>query len=422
MKSIIVAAVLSSNLCAAYPFYRCLRDSQMPKVSHFACVSVFIFYDIGLFAELFNSTAFDQYFIPFFGANHEVQLKTLFVLLLAPWLFRLGSAVTGFMPQFEQERFYSTMSKNKQRLFYLTAITISVCFAAFGVQTFSQGESIWATRSELASSWGPLIIIFYTPLHLLAFYVRQSNAATSRGKILSIWLVIATIASTVNIGQRTNMIMPILVFFLFKSKLTLNKFILFSSIVIVTASLLLPLFKWQHEDSSSFGELVATTISTDVSRTSLLTTVVDSTITSRVHTIVPYPLAGYFYDIFYYVPRSVAPFKGWATADYFTSYITATPVDKLAWGFAFGAIEEVIINTGYWCFIPGLIIYGLGMGLLDRLSLIVPSVVVPTRLGAIWLCGYSSSSIFLTFVTMGLVCIICHNIFVNQSLNLQSSS
>ncbi|MEL6495749.1 MAG: hypothetical protein AAFQ41_11605, partial [Cyanobacteria bacterium J06623_7] len=189
----------------------------------------------------------------------------------------------------------------------------------------------------------------------------------------------------------------------------------------LVAALLLPVFKWQHDDDVPVGELIASTISTDVARTSLLTTVVEATTTDRVHEIVPYPLAGYVYDIFYYVPRSIAPFKGWATADYFTSYITLTPIDRLSWGFAFGAVEEVIINTGYWCFIPGLIVYGLIMGLLDRLSLVIPSLVVPTRLGGIWLCGYSSSSLLLTFVTMSIVSIICHIIFVSKSTKIKLS-
>lgn len=418
MKLIIVLSILASHLLAAYPFYYCLRNNFMPKVSHFACVSVLIFYDVGLFAELFDYNILDPYFTAFFAADHAIQLKTLFVLLLAPWLFRIGSAVTSPRFQFEQERFNSSMGVNKRWLFYFVAISISVAFAVFGFQTFSQGESIWATRTEFASSWGPLIIIFYTPLHLLAFYVRQSDAATFRGKLLCLWLVIATVASTISIGQRTNVLVPILVFFLFRNKITLRKFILFSSITIIVASLLLPLFKWQHETGVPAGELIAATISTDVSRASLLTTVVEATATARVHQIVPYPLAGYVYDLFYYIPRSLAPYKGWATADYFTSFITFTPIDQLSWGFAFGAIEEVIINTGYWCFIPGLVIYGLILGLLDRISLIIPSLVVPTRLGAIWLCGYSSSSIFLTFVTMSIVGIICHIIFVNESTKL----
>ncbi|MEL6495005.1 MAG: hypothetical protein AAFQ41_07755, partial [Cyanobacteria bacterium J06623_7] len=203
MKSITVAAVLLSHLLAAYPFYYALRHQLMPKVVHFACVSVVIFYDVGLVAELFDYKIYDRYFTPFFAADHAVQFKTLIVLLLAPWLFRLGSAMTTPKFDFEQDRFSSSMTPNKRRLFYFTAIAISVAFAAYGLQNVFQGESIWATRSNFALNWGPLIIIFYTPLHLLAFYARQSDAATFKGRLLSFWLVLATIASTISIGQRT---------------------------------------------------------------------------------------------------------------------------------------------------------------------------------------------------------------------------
>lgn len=127
-------------------------------------------------------------------------------------------------------------------------------------------------------------------------------------------------------------------------------------------------------------------------------------------------MAGYIYSALFYVPRSIAPFKGRSTADYFTSYIASEPLEGIAWGFAFGAIEEIILNTGFLGFLPGIIIYGLCLGSLDKLSLHIPSLLVATRLGAIWLCGYSSTSILLTFVTMAIVCWICHFLFVEKPI------
>jgi hypothetical protein len=123
-------------------------------------------------------------------------------------------------------------------------------------------------------------------------------------------------------------------------------------------------------------------------------------------------MAGYVYSALFFVPRQIAPFKGDSTAHYFTAYIAGIDPQDIDWGFGVGVIEELIINGGGLIVIPGLLVYGMLMGLLDRASLQVPSITVATRFAAIWLCGYNLPSIILQFGAMILTALVLHFVFV----------
>jgi hypothetical protein len=189
------------------------------------------------------------------------------------------------------------------------------------------------------------------------------------------------------------------------------------AVALIAASALLPFFKWQKADdqdvSASIGTLVAETIQTDFYRGNILVTALEKSEVLGTK-IMPYPMSGYLYTLLYYVPRNMAPFKGWSTSQTFTSVVDKTPVEETLWAFGVGAIEELLLSIGVVLCLPCLLIYGMGMGLLDNLSSKVPSLLIPSRLAAIWLCGYESSTVMLTFGTMAIINFILHNLFVGR--------
>jgi hypothetical protein len=91
------------------------------------------------------------------------------------------------------------------------------------------------------------------------------------------------------------------------------------------------------------------------------------------------------YTLLFYVPRGAAPFKGWSTSQTFTATIDRTHIAVNVW--AFGIMEELLLNVGYLLVMPCLVIFGMELGILDNISLRILSLLIPTRLAAIWICG-----------------------------------
>ncbi len=72
--------------------------------------------------------------------------------------------------------------------------------------------------------------------------------------------------------------------------------------------------------------------------------------------ILPYPGEGYVYSLLFYIPRVLAPFKGYASTTYYTSQKTNTAPENLTWGLAIGCIEESVLNFGFLLSFPDVII------------------------------------------------------------------
>jgi hypothetical protein len=226
-------------------------------------------------------------------------------------------------------------------------------------------------------------------------------------------LALATVASTAPIGQRTTVLLPFLVIVFFRLRLSVTRIVLTAALGTVGAALLLSSFKWQYTGNTSTVELVAQTVADDLSRDGVLARTLGATelIGTRV---LAYPMSGYAYCALFFVPRWLAPVKGYPTAQYFTAYVVGTATETTDWGVGVGAIEEILLNAGLLLFVPMMLAYGLIMGFLDRLSGRVPSLVVPTRLGAVWLCGYNLSALLLLFGTMFIVVLTLHSLLVGR--------
>jgi hypothetical protein len=410
----VFVTILLSHLIAALPFYLYVRKGKMPNTSDFAAISCILYYDLGLAIETLGFGNDDDYFTPFFEAKEDVLVKGIVILLVAPWLFHLGSIIAKNGKNVNVKDTIATLSSSRRTIFYLFTTIISLTLLISGNKQLHLNDSIWAGRAEIGDVLGPLIIILYLPIHFLAFYVKTSDANTKYGLLFSLFLLVASILSTLVVGQRTTVLLPILIVVFFRKKLSLNKIFIFASIAIIGAAAFLPIFKWQYADRGySIGELLVETVNGDLYRGNVLATALEMTEPLGTK-VMPYPMSGYIYSLLYYVPRQLVPFKGWSTAQYFTSDIVRTPVEDTDWGFGIGAIEEILLNIGFWLCIPGFLSYGICMGLLDRLSWSVPSLVIPTRLAAIWLCGYNLVTLLLLFGTMAIVGWVFHHLFMQK--------
>lgn len=421
MKLLVFITILISHLFAARPFYLRLRHEEMPSTIHFATISVILYYDLGLGLEALNFPYESNFFLPLFSADEKIILQAFALILFTPWLFELGATLTNKYTNFGIQEPNASLNKERQNLFYFITTSISIALAIFGYRQFAQNPSIWFSRQQIGEALGPFIILLYFPTCFLGFYVRLTNAKTQFGSLYSLGLAIASIFSTFAVGQRNTILVPLLVLTLFHAKINLTRITVFVCVAVVAASALLPIFKWQYSHvDASILDLVGETINGDFSRSPILKTALE--MAEPVGTsIMPYPLAGYVYALLYYVPRSIVPFKGWSTAQYFTSELARTPVEDTTWGFGVGAIEEILLNTGLWLLVPGLIVYGMCMGMLDKLSGRIPSLVVSTRLAAIWLCGYDLVSLLVTFGTMAIISFGFHYLFVQQHIHLSEN-
>jgi hypothetical protein len=420
MSLIILITIFFSHAIAIYPFVSVLQKDKMPNTAHFAVVSVILYYDFGLIIESLGLSVGNIHFIPFLDAKPSIVLTASVLLALAPWLFLLGSKITNRENGRKLTNDFSYLRESTKPLFYTILVLICIYLSITGVIEIIQDVSLWGSRDRITEKWGAFILVLYLPLHFLSFYTKQSDSDSKNGFLFSIGLSVATILSTIGIAQRTNMLLPLLILSLFRKKISLQKIVVFVVVALVAASVLLPFFKWQKQDSqdisSSIGVLVAETIETDFYRGGVLISALEKT--DLVGTkIMPYAMSGYLYTTLFYVPREIAPFKGWSTSQTFTALVDKTLVEDTKWAFGVGVIEELLLNIGLALSLPCLFIYGMGMGLLDKISQRIPSLLIPTRLGAIWICGYESSVLLFTFGTMTLVSIILHLLFVQKPTN-----
>src|SRR5439155_7138222 len=164
-----------------------------------------------------------------------------------------------------------------------------------GLSALLRGDPIWLARAKIATTWGALIVVFYLPLHFLAFYARQADARTPRGRAFSALLALAAIGATLVIGQRTNALLPLLILAVFTFRVSLPRLAVVAALLLGLAALLLPLFKLDYADTGQTpGELAADTIYGDVSRSPVLRTGLE--LSEPVGTsILLYPKAGLAY-------------------------------------------------------------------------------------------------------------------------------
>jgi len=380
-----------------------IRSGFLPSTADFGALSVMLCYDLGFAVEAFGYPN-EQEFVPsLFSVPSGTFITAFLFILSAPWAFQIGSyLVTANRYQQRQEP-RERLKRKRRALFYALTLAVVILLCFMGCYRVLSGADIWTTRAEVGQEWGTLILVLYVPLHLLAFYVRQADSRHMKARVYTAILLIASVCSTLPIGQRTNIILPFVIICLFGIRMSTTRITTAGAILVTLAVVLLPWFKWQHSSSSvPFGEQVSTVIHGDISRTGVIGAAIEESLPVGTR-ILPYPMSGYVYSLLFYAPRPLAPFKGIATAYYFTAYLAHTNPLEIDWGLGIGAIEEAILNLGTLLVVPVLLLYGVCFGWLDRLSFRFPSLVVPTRLGALWVCDYHLPAILLVYGTMAVI-------------------
>jgi hypothetical protein len=416
MRTIDFLIALASHAFAFLPFWSSVRKGKLPNTAHFATLSIMLYYDLGLVLEVLGYPYRSAYFSSLFGARDDTYLVAMILLAVAPWLFHAGSLLVNPRGALQPQEPNSSLVPSSRWPFYLLASSVAVLLASYGGLQLLQHDAIWLARLRLGETWGPLIIVLYLPLHFLAFYVRQTDAHTRWGLAFALGLALATVVSTAAIGQRTIILLPFLILVIFRFKMTLGKLPIVAAALLLIASTLLTLFKYQYAQAElQTTDLIADTISNDIARGPVLRTTIELSDPLGAR-LLPYPFAGYAYSLLFFVPRQLAPYKGGPTAQYFTSYMSGDYFEDTNWALGIGVIEELILNGGVLLVIPGLLLYGVAMGLLDKVSWRVPSLVVPTRLAAIWLCGYNLPALLMLFGVMALVGASLHHLFVHNQV------
>jgi hypothetical protein len=222
--------------------------------------------------------------------------------------------------------------------------------------------------------------------------------------------VVCSILSTLPVGERTNALLPCMIVAVFYKRMSVRGIAIAFLVGAAAAAFLLPSFKAEQSDNQDGLDLIETTVDGDFSRSQVLADVVDRSPMIGTRTL-PYPGSGYLYSLFFFVPRSLVPFKGNSTGIEYTAAVTSTPSSVLGWGLGVGAIEEIILNFGLLAALPGLVVCGMVVRLADTLSDAIPASGVGLRLAAIWMCGYHLPALLQEFGAMVLVTLILSRCF-----------
>jgi hypothetical protein len=404
LQILALIALTASHGLASVSFFRTMRAGRLPSSIDFTTLSFFLYFDFGVAMEAAGLPYDSPYFPNFFQTSETTQLIALTVLIAAPWLLRLGALLIRLVTPDSDVQTEVSFKRPKAFLLFATAVSIAATAAAiFGALEATQ---IWQARYVIGSMFGPLIIVLFFPLYILAFYAVHRESQTRRGKMFAIFLVIASIAASLPIGERTLLLLPPLIFALFYNRVSLQRAVLVGLIGVFLAAVVLPIFKAKDSESDSTTlTLLRNVAEGDFYRVPILA---DSIEQSRLigTKIFPYEGYGYVYSALFFVPRSWAPFKGYSSAQIFTGSKVGWAPEDLDWGFGISAIDEICLNFGILAIIPGLMLYGFAMESLDWMSQWFPVLIVPCRLAAIWLFGYHLPALLQDFggmIGLGLV-------------------
>jgi len=127
--------------------------------------------------------------------------------------------------------------------------------------------------------------------------------------------------------------------------------------------------------------------------------------------ILPAPGQGYLYAASLYVPRRILPQKGHSTTAYFTGLAVGEDIEFLRWGLGVGFLEQISLNFGILALAPGVLLYGMLLGLLDNLRQRMPGTLVGVCLGAVWMSGYDASAVVLYHGSMVIFAILLESVF-----------
>ena len=391
-----------------------VRIGHLPAPVEFAGLSVVAYFDVGLFLQCLG-VRFDQpYFEPVFDAPAWQICVAVGLIAIAPWLLRFGA---GLVPQRsgKVQQTHELRQGPRRMAFYAITGAVCVACAALPFVLLTLAPRFWESRSALGELLGPWIIVLSLPMYLLAFYVRLQDSTAKAGRGMLALLVLASIAATVAVGQRTLVLLPLLIAFVFGGRVSWRRWALVAMVGTAGAALLLPFFKSSYKSSGEPAlQLVADTVGNDFYRAPELVRAVGMSSWIGTETV-GYPGSGYGYAALFFVPRGLAPFKGEGTAQQFTALVMQQAPESLQWGFGISAITEAVLNVGILLAPLVLLAYGVAIGWLTHQAVRWRAVEVPLTLACLWMFGYHLPALLLNFGAMAVVGMSCERIFTARS-------
>ena len=415
MLIVSLSLMFFSHLLFQIPFWSALSKQRLPNTLGFASLGLFLYYDLGIIAEMTGLPYSNTWYRAVLSPFDNISVITIAILTFAPWLFMLGwiSANSFFSKKYRYIVPITEISYRRILFFVCFATIVSLICVATSLYFLKGSASVWSSRANIGESLGPFVILLNIPLALLAFWLMQRQSKTNLGKLHTVFLVLSSITSTLPIGQRTIVLLPVLMVVIFGFKISIPKFIFAGAGLIIVASLILPIFKWQYSPKSSSENLITQTIYSDLHRANVLASNIEQLTKTNVN-IMPYIGAGYVYTAMALIPRAIVPWKGYSSSTTYTAWREGRNVEDQDWALAITSIDELLLNFGFSGII-GLIFFGALARFVDHFSNKHISFIIPVRLAIIWAWGYDSSVLILLYGNMILISLLLHWIFVQKA-------
>jgi hypothetical protein len=392
-----------------------LHKGRIPSTWIFAAMGIIVYYDLGIFCQFLGVEYSSAFFPPLQHCSEEELVAVVLLLLVCPYLLWCGSLAISRRDADQEEGRLISLPPAMRGLFTVLFLPVSLALAAFGTYALWGSPSVAEAKMQWVAYFGSAYIVFLVPMFLVGFLVRTNFSRERWGKVLLFLLIGCSVTSTLFLGQRTMTLLPMLLLMLFYFRVHLLRLVVAFGILAIISSTTLFFYKGYAVNSDlALKEGLVQVLNNDITRVTVLTQALRSS--DLVGTsILPNPGQGYFYSLALYIPRRVLPEKGYSTTAYFTGMTSGEDVEYISWGLGVGFLEQIALNFGKLAILPGILVYGMFLGLLDRISVGAPSTIVGIRLGAVWMSGYDTSSILMYFGSMALFAFLLESLFVSRS-------
>lgn len=408
-------ALIAAHAPFAVGFLRSLHRRQIPEILSFATVGIMLYYDLGFILECFGWSFASPFYAPLVTYGLEEFSAAGLAVLVAPYLLAAGFRLTAGRPAPLGASPELVFAPRFKPVFLAVFIPISLALGVLGYSALQGAASPADVKRLWLGTIGGGYIVFLLPMFLLAFFLRTRDCLSRSGTVTLVLLLAASTSATLFLGQRTMTLLPFLMIVLFRPRVNAAGLALSLLALFVFASGALVFYKgYAVRQDLDFTERAELVLGSDLVRANVLARAMEES--EAIGTkILPDPGQGYLYTALLYFPRSWVPRKGYSTATYFTAFANGEDAEYVAWGLGLGFLEEIILNFGFLLLVPGVILYGMGLGLLQRLCRSFQSAVIGTHLAAIWICGYGLPSVTLYFGSMTILAILLESFFLTRA-------
>jgi hypothetical protein len=411
----IAVAILVSHAPFLLSFVRSLRRQEIPDVLRFATLGIFVYYDLGFALEALGWHYPSPFFAPILSYSLEEFATIGIVILVAPYLLALGFRPTASPLARVPLRPVLGFAPRMKPIFLLLFLPVVLALGFVGFTAIRGAASAAEVKLLWMGTLGSGYIVFLLPLFLVSFFLRTADCSSRSGYAVLAILLVTSVAATLFLGQRTMTLLPFLMLVFFHIRL--NAFRLAVSVVALFAFASAALFFYKGyaiDNSLDLAARAEMVFGNDLTRAPVLARAVRES--QPLGTVVlPTAGQGYWYAAQFYLPRSLAPAKGYSTPAYFTALTNGEDAEYISWSLGLGFLEELILNFGFYAVFPGVVLYGLGLGLLQRAARAWPCAAVGIHLAAFWMCGYALPSVLLYFGTMTMLAILLQSLFIQTA-------